>query len=105
MELIFLYVKKERDDLMVNIIKQEIEIEGALKKKLEFICSFCNTDCVIQNGSIRTIEKTNLSYVEPHRIKIKDITFLAFNYETSIYIENLSNKILIKELEEYIKSI
>ena len=90
---------------MVNIIKQEIDIEEALKKKLEFICSFCNTKCEIKKGSIRTIKRTNLSYVEPHRIIIKGITFLAFNYETNIYIENLSNKILIKDLEEYIKSI
>ena len=104
MELIFCCVK-ERDDLMVNIIKQEIDIEEALKKKLEFICSFCNTKCEIKKGSIRTIERTNLSYVEPHRIIIKGITFLTFNYETNIYIENLSNKILIKDLEEYIKSI
>ena len=90
---------------MVNIIKQEIEVEEVLKKKLEFICGFCNTKCEIQKGSIRTIKSTNLYYVEPHRIIIKGITFLAFNYETNIYIENLSNKILIKDLEEYIKSI
>ena len=104
MELIFCCVK-ERDDLMVNIIKEDLDIEEALKKKLEFICSFCNTNCEIKKGSIITIERTNLSYVEPHRIIIKGITFLAFNYETNIYIENLSNKILIKDLEEYIKSI
>lgn len=90
---------------MVNIIKQEIEIEEALKKKLDFICSFCNTTCEIKKGSIRTIGRTNLSYVEPHRIIIKGITFLAFNYEPNIYIENLNNKILIKDLEKYIKSI
>ena len=77
----------------------------SLKTKLEFICSFCNTSYEIKKGSIRTIERTNLSYVEPHRIIIKGITFLAFNYETHIYIENLSNKILIKDLEEYIKSV
>ena len=104
MELIF-YCIKEMDDLMVNIIKQEIDIEEALKRKLEFICSFCNTDCEIKKGSIRTIERTNLSYVEPHRIIIKGITFLAFNYETNIYIENLSNKIKITELEDYLKTI
>ena len=104
MELVFCCVK-ERDDLRVNIIKQEIDIEEALRKKLEFVCSFCNTKCEIQKGSIRTIKRTNLYYVEPHRIIIKGITFLAFNYETNIYIENLSNKILIKDLEEYIKSI
>ena len=44
---------------MVNIIKQEIDIEEALKKKLEFICSFCNIDCEIKKGSIRTIERTS----------------------------------------------
>ena len=90
---------------MVNVIKQEVRMEEALKKKLEFICGFCNTKCEIKKGSIRTIERTNLSYVEPHRIIIKGITFLAFNYETNIYIENLSNKIKISEFENYLKSI
>ena len=90
---------------MVNITKEKLEIDNELKKKIEFICSFCNTTPTIINGNIRKIEKTNLNYIEPHRIIIKGITFLAFNYETNIYIENLSNKILIKDLEEYIKSI
>ena len=51
---------------MVNIIKQEIEIEEALKNKIEFICSFCNTTPTIFNGSIRTIEheKQLLNYNE-----------------------------------------
>ena len=90
---------------MVNIIKQEIDIEEALKKKLEFICSFCNTNCEIKKGSIRTIERTNLSYVEPHRIIIKGITFLAFNYSKTIYVGNLSNKLEINELESFIKQL
>ena len=90
---------------MVSVIKKEIEIEESLKKKIEFICSFCNTTPIIENGSLRIIERTNLAYVEPHRIIIKGITFLAFNYETSIYVEDLSKRLLIKDLEEYIKSI
>ena len=90
---------------MVRVITQEINIEESLKKKIEFICSFCNTTPIIENGSLRTIERTNLAYVEPHRIIIKGITFLAFNYETSIYVEDLSKRLLIKDLEEYIKSI
>ena len=65
---------------MVNIIKQEIEIEETLKNKIEFICGFCNTTPTIFNGSIRTIEHTNLTYVEPHRIIIKGKMFVAFNY-------------------------
>ena len=36
---------------------------------------------------------------------IKDITFLIFNYSNEIFIENLSNKIKLSELENYLKSI
>ena len=82
---------------MVNIIKQEIVIEESLKKKLELICEFSNTTLKIINGSIRKIDMTNLTYVEPHRIIINDITFLAFNYSNEIFIENLSNKIKLSK--------
>ena len=90
---------------MINIVKKELEFDDELKKKIEFICGFCNTTPTIINGNIRKIDRTNLSYIEPHRIMIKGITFLAFNYETSIYVEDLSKRLLIKDLEEYIKSI
>lgn len=90
---------------MVNIIKQEVVIEESLKKKLELICEFSNTTLKIINGSIRKIDRTNLTYVEPHRIIINDITFLAFNYSNEIFIENLSNKIKLSELEDNRESI
>ena len=38
------------------------------KREIEFICDFCNTKATIINGNIRNIDKSNLSYVEPHRI-------------------------------------
>ena len=90
---------------MVNIIKEEITLEASLKKKLEFICDFAKVKPTIINGSIRKIDKTNLTYIEPHRIIINDITFLIFNYSNEIFIENLSNKIKLSELENYLKSI
>ncbi len=90
---------------MINITTKELEIETSLKKKIEFICNFCNTKPTIINGNIRNITKTNLSYVEPHRIIIKGITFLAFNYSTTLYIGNLSNKLEIKDLENFLKEI
>ena len=64
---------------MINIVKKELEFDNELKKKIEFIRSFCNTTPTIINGNIRNIERTNLSCIEPHRIIIKGITFLAFN--------------------------
>ena len=90
---------------MINVIKKEIDVEEHLRKRLEIICDFCNTTPKFINGSIRKIDKTNLSYIEPHRIIINDITFLAFNYSTEIYIKNLSKKIQITELESYLKSL
>ena len=78
---------------MVNIIKEEIEIEESLESRLKVICDFCNTTPTIINGSIRRVEHTNLTYIEPHRIIINDITFLVFNYFNEIFIENLNNKI------------
>ena len=89
----------------MKIIKKEIIIEEDLKQKLEIICSFCNTKPTIINGSIRSINKTNLNYIEPHKIIIKGITFLAFNYSKDIYIGNINNKIKITELENYLKNI
>ena len=90
---------------MVTIRNEKIEIEEALKNKIEFICGFCGTTPIIYTGSIKMIEHTNLQYVEPHRVIIKGITFLAFNYENTLYIENLNNAIPLNDLEQYIKSI
>ena len=71
---------------MINIVKKELEFEDELKKKIEFICGFCNTTPTIINGSIRKVDKTNLSY------------------SNEICINNLSKKIKINELENCINS-
>ena len=47
----------------------------------------------------------NLTYIEPHRVIIKNITFLVFNYSKDVYISNLNKKIKLSELEEYLKNI
>ena len=90
---------------MVNIIKEELSLEESLKKKIEFICDFTNNKPTIINGNIRKVDKTNLIYIETHRIIINNTTFLAFNYSNEIFIENLSNKIKLSELEDYLKTI
>ena len=57
------------------------------------------------NSIIRKIKKTNISYIEPHRVIIKNTTFLVFNYSNDVYISNLTKKIKLSELEEYLKNI
>ena len=89
----------------MNIIKEELQFEESLKQRLEFICEFSKVTPTFINGSIRKIEKTNISYIEPHRVIIKNTTFLVFNYSKDVYISNLVNKIQLSELEEYLKRI
>ena len=86
--------------LEIKIIKEELWFEEKLKKRIEFICEFSKVTPIFIIGSIRKIDKTNISYIEPHRIIIKNTTFLVFNYSNDIYISNLVNKIRFSELEE-----
>ena len=95
--MVFFYckiaIKKERMVFEVKIIKQELEFEECLKQRLDFICEFSKVTPTFVNGSIRKLEKTNLTYIEPHRVIIKNITFLVFNYSNDVYISNLTKKL------------
>lgn len=89
----------------MKIIKQEVQFDESLKQRLEFICEFSKVTPTFITGSIRKIENTNLRYIEPHRVIVKNITFLVFNYSNDVYISNLSKKIKLSELEEYLQNI
>ena len=82
---------KRKGGVKMQIIKEKIEFEKSLKQRF-FICEFSNVTPIFINGSIRKIDKTNLSYIELHRVIVKGITFLFFNYSNDIYISNLTNK-------------
>ena len=45
------------------------------KKRLEFICEFSKVTPTFINSSIRKIEKTNILYIDPYRVIIKNVTF------------------------------
>lgn len=63
---------------MVNIIKEEIEIEESLESRLRVICDFCNTTPTIINGSIRRIDK-NIKYLELLQQQINNDKLLIEN--------------------------
>ena len=46
----------------MKIIKQEIQFEESLKQRLEFICEFSKVTSTFINGSIRKLDRTNLTY-------------------------------------------
>ena len=88
---------------MIKFTTQELEMESNLKQRIEFICEFCHITPKIINGSIKRINNTN--HLEPHKIIVNNVTFLAFNYSTDIYVGNLIKKIKLVELEDYIKNM
>ena len=81
---------------MIKILKQEIPFEKTLKQKLEFICEFCKTTPTFINGSIRKINKSNLNYVEPHRIIGKHLFFIFIQFVYCFLYVLLSGTLIIK---------
>ena len=93
---------------MISIVKKKNKIKRELLSKIEWACSLNAIKLeheMIFEGCLRIIEHTNLAYVEPHRVIIKNNTFLVLNYSNDVYISNLTKKIKLSELEEYLKTI
>ena len=62
----------------MKILKQELQFEKCLKQRIEFICEFSKVTPTFINGSIRKLEKTDLTYIEPQRVIIKKILHSYF---------------------------
>ena len=87
---------------MIHIIKKKIIITYELQSKISWACSFNNIKPEIIEGNLRIIEKTNLAYVEPHRVIIKDKLYLFFNDVPYFYVGDLLHKYPLSKLREYI---
>ena len=96
--------QKERMVIEMKIIKEELRFEENLKKRLEFICEFSKVTPTFINGSIRKIDKTNISYIEPHRVIVKDATFLVFNYSNDVYVSNLYKRMYLNKIKNMSKN-
>ena len=87
---------------MIKIIKKKINMSDELKAKINWSCKFNNRPYQIIEGYLRIVEHTNLAYVEPHKVIIKDKLYLFFNEQKNFYMGNLKKKIPLSELSEYI---
>ncbi len=73
-----------------------------LKAKINWSCKFNKKSYQIIEGYLRIVEHTNLAYVEPHRVIIKDKLYLFFNEQDYFYIDSLENKYPLSKFNEYI---
>ena len=97
--------RQEIYDIMLNVIKKEINISKELKSKIMWACQLKlkgKEKPQIINGCLRIIEHTNLAYVERDKVIIKNNLYLFFNEHDYFYISNLRNKYPLSQLQEYI---
>ena len=87
---------------MISTVKREITMSKELRSKIEWACTFSNCVPKIKNGNLRMIEKTNLAYIEPHSVIIKEKLYLFFNNHDFFYVGNLSNKFPLSRLKDVI---
>ena len=87
---------------MIRIVKRKLAVEKELLSKIEWACTFSNCEPKIKNGNLRMVEKTNIAYVEPHRVIIKDKLYLFFNEQDYFYIGSLDNKYPLSKFNENI---
>ena len=87
----------------MHLIKEKLEIEETLKKKVKNILMFLNLKGKLEKGNIINIPKTNIAYIEPHKLVVNDITYLFFNECENVYINTLEESIPFNELQNYIK--
>ena len=65
---------------MLNIETKELIINDKLKRKSEMIGRFTNTTPIINNGSIKNITSTNVAYIMPHIIVIKNNKYIMMTF-------------------------
>lgn len=87
----------------MQIVKEKLEIDEVLEKKINNLLKFNNIKAKLENGNIISLINTNIAYIEPHTLEIKGITYLFFNWCEDVYINDLSRSIPLKELEHFIK--
>ena len=88
----------------MHLIKEKLEIEEELKKKIKNVLMFLNIKESLQNGYIINIPKTNIAYIEPHKLFINNISYLFFNECDKVYTNSLEESIPFNELQNYIKN-
>lgn len=87
---------------MIDTIKKKIKITNDLQSKISWACTFNKVKPKITEGCLHIIDKTNLAYVEPHKVIIKEITYLFFNGTDYFYKNDLMHKYPLSKLREQI---
>ena len=67
------------------------------------ICKFAYVEYSFASGNIISLKNTNIAYVKPHILKVKNNDYLIFEDSENVFINGYNNKIKFKDLEQYLK--
>lgn len=85
----------------MKIFSKKLARNKDFEKKIEIACSFNNSKCEFIQGRILSIDKTNVSFIEPHRINIrhkdKKIMLLYFDKD-NLFLYDRSIQITVEQL-------
>jgi hypothetical protein len=73
-----------------------LEVEKEVLKRIDMICRFACQKYTIKQGSIINIKGSNIAYVSPHIITIKENNYLIFNGSDKVFINDYSKCIKLK---------
>ena len=88
----------------MQIIKEKLEIDEALERKINNILKFNNIKATIKTGNIISLTNTNLAYIEPHKFEINGVTYLLFNDNDIVFINDLNCSIPLTDLDKHIRN-
>ena len=88
---------------MIRTIEENIELSDDLLKKINWAKNFSGEKIQIEKGKLIKLLPTNIAYVEPHKIKINNYTFLFFNGNPCFYINDYETKYKLSDLELYFR--
>lgn len=76
----------------MQIVKEKLEIDEVLERKINNLLRFNNITAKLENGSIISLTNTNIAYIEPHKLEINETTYFFFNECEDVYINDLYNR-------------
>lgn len=92
----------------MDILSKKLVRSEDFEKKIEIACSFNNSKCEFIQGRILSVDKTNISFIEPHRVNIKckgkKILLLYFDKD-NMFLYNRSMQINLEQLYAILKEL
>ena len=90
--------------IMFEIETKDLKISDELNRKIDMTCRFACVKYEFIPGNIKSIKNTNIAYVKPHILKVKENDYIILEECDEVFINGYNKKIKLKDLESYLKN-